>query len=135
MEASRLSKSMPWQLAGWVSEPDRGCRGINKGLVRATGEVVVWLNSDDLYYPDAIEAAVEALDANPQSSSVFSDVESIDEAGKPFRPHALRALGLGGFDALHHRAAGFHPASVPSANRACSTRAIITCSTITCGCG
>jgi len=73
------------QLAGWVSEPDRGqSEGINKGLARATGDVVAWLNSDDLYYPGAVQAAVAALAANPQASFVFSDVESIDEAGQPF---------------------------------------------------
>ncbi len=73
------------QLAGWVSEPDRGqAEGINKGLARATGDVVAWLNSDDLYYPGAVQAAVAALAANPQASFVFSDVESIDEAGQPF---------------------------------------------------
>ena len=73
------------QLAGWVSEPDRGqSEGINKGLARATGEVVAWLNSDDLYYPGAVQAAVAALAANPQASFVFSDVKSIDEAGQPF---------------------------------------------------
>ena len=73
------------RLAGWVSEPDRGqAEGINKGLARATGDVVAWLNSDDLYYPGAVQAAVAALAANPQASFVFSDVESIDEAGQPF---------------------------------------------------
>jgi hypothetical protein len=83
------------QLAGWVSEPDRGqAEGINKGLARATGEVVAWLNSDDLYYPDAVEAAVDALAANPQASFVFSDVESIDEAGQPFHRMCYGHWGL-----------------------------------------
>ena len=83
------------QLAGWISEPDRGqAEGINKGLARATGEVVAWLNSDDLYYPGAVQAAVAALAANPQAAFVFSDVESIDEAGQPFHRMHYGPWGL-----------------------------------------
>ncbi len=93
------------KLAGWVSEPDRGqAEGINKGLARATGDIVAWLNSDDVYYPGAVEAAVEALDANPQVSFVFSDVESIDEAGKPF--HRMRYGHWGLADLMRFRIIG-----------------------------
>jgi glycosyltransferase involved in cell wall biosynthesis len=46
----------------WVSEPDRGqSDAVNKGFGMARGEIFGWLNSDDLYLPGAIGAAVEAL--------------------------------------------------------------------------
>jgi glycosyltransferase involved in cell wall biosynthesis len=39
----------------WVSEPDSGqSEAINKGLRRATGEIINWLNSDDYYQPEAL---------------------------------------------------------------------------------
>jgi glycosyltransferase involved in cell wall biosynthesis len=48
------------QVTGCVEEPDRGqVEAINKGIARATGEIVGFLNSDDLYLPGAL-AAVDA---------------------------------------------------------------------------
>jgi glycosyltransferase involved in cell wall biosynthesis len=50
------------RLAWWVSEPDNGqTDALNKGLRRATGDIVAYINSDDYYLPGAFEAAVEAL--------------------------------------------------------------------------
>jgi len=44
----------PW-LTYWVSEPDDGqSEAINKGLRKATGDVVAYINTDDLYTPGAL---------------------------------------------------------------------------------
>lgn len=70
------------RLAGWISEPDRGQgEAINKGFSRARGEIVAWLNSDDLYLPGAIGRAVEVLMGDPSLAMGFGDVRSIDGAG------------------------------------------------------
>jgi glycosyltransferase involved in cell wall biosynthesis len=46
----------------WVSEPDRGqAHALNKGFALATGDLFGWLNSDDVYLPGAISAAVEMM--------------------------------------------------------------------------
>jgi glycosyltransferase involved in cell wall biosynthesis len=62
------------RLAYWVSEPDRGqVHAINKGLARATGEVVAYLNSDDLYLPGALSAVGEHFARHPECEWVCGD--------------------------------------------------------------
>ena len=47
-----IIKKYQHRLAYWISEKDQGhYDAVNKGFARATGEVVAWLNSDDLYFP------------------------------------------------------------------------------------
>jgi glycosyltransferase involved in cell wall biosynthesis len=46
----------------WVSEPDRGqADALNKGFAMARGEILGWLNADDLYLPGAVTAAVSLI--------------------------------------------------------------------------
>jgi glycosyltransferase involved in cell wall biosynthesis len=50
------------RIAWWVTEPDAGqTDALNKGLARATGEVIAYINSDDYYLPGAFETAVGIL--------------------------------------------------------------------------
>lgn len=80
-----IIKDYQHHLTGWVSEKDSGqADAINKGFAKVNGEIVAWLNSDDIYYPGAIRQAVQAFREHPEASFVYSDVESIDAEGKPF---------------------------------------------------
>ncbi|HLE52210.1 MAG TPA: glycosyltransferase family 2 protein [Anaerolineales bacterium] len=71
------------RVAWWVSEKDKGqAEAINKGMARANGEIVAWLNSDDLYLPGAVSKAVIALQENPQAGMVFGNAITIDVEGR-----------------------------------------------------
>ena len=73
------------QIDWWVSEPDGGqSDAINKGFREATGDIVAWVNSDDVLMPGAIQKAVEAFEEHPDAVFVFGDVYSIDGNGKTF---------------------------------------------------
>ena len=71
------------RLAGWVSEADQGqTDAINKGFDLSKGEIMAWLNSDDLYQPGAVRAAVDYLVSNPHLGMVYGDTDLIDEKGR-----------------------------------------------------
>jgi glycosyltransferase involved in cell wall biosynthesis len=73
------------RLSWWVSEKDSGqSEAINKGFQRARGEIVGWLNSDDIYLPGAVSAAVEAFRSNPTAGLVYGDALAIDADGRQF---------------------------------------------------
>jgi glycosyltransferase involved in cell wall biosynthesis len=75
----KYAKRIHW----WVSEKDNGqADGINKGLRRAKGEIVAWLNSDDFYQPGAISNAVRALRENPDAGFVYGNLQVVNPAGE-----------------------------------------------------
>jgi len=86
------------ELSWWVSEPDQGQGdAIRKGLARAGGKYVAWINSDDTYLPGALQQAIAALEANPDWGLVYGNVLAINEAGKKinlleYQPYQLEDL-------------------------------------------
>jgi glycosyltransferase involved in cell wall biosynthesis len=72
----------------WVSEPDRGqAHAINKGWSRSSGEILAWLNSDDIYLPGAIAKAVAHFVDCPETGIVYGEGNYIDEYGQFIAPY------------------------------------------------
>jgi glycosyltransferase involved in cell wall biosynthesis len=71
------------RLSYWVSEPDRGQpHALNKGFSRATGDIVAYLNSDDLYLPGAFAVVIEYFDKHPESNWICGDTLMFGDPAK-----------------------------------------------------
>ncbi|HVE16058.1 MAG TPA: glycosyltransferase, partial [Chthoniobacterales bacterium] len=80
-------------LASWVSEKDRGqSHAINNGFAKATGEIVTWLNSDDMFAPGALAAGVVALAAT--GADMVAGIAEIQTNGRTEARH-LTSCGDG----------------------------------------
>ena len=85
------------QIAYWESQPDRGqAHAINKGLQHANGEILGWLNSDDVLLPDTVSRVVSAFGEYPHVDVVYGRLERIDASGS-VAPTPNSAQGSGYF--------------------------------------
>jgi glycosyltransferase involved in cell wall biosynthesis len=79
----------------YVSEKDRGqADAINRGLRLSRGEVLGYLNSDDVLRPGALHAVGEAFAANPDLLFVWGRAAYIDADGKSVSPYLVRPEAL-----------------------------------------
>jgi glycosyl transferase family 2 len=87
----------------WVSEPDTGMyNAVNKGLARARGEIVAYLNSDDLYFPWTLATVAKAFTTHEDADFVFGDILSVDDETGAQTPLIMTPFDLG-----HLRRVGF----------------------------
>jgi glycosyltransferase involved in cell wall biosynthesis len=81
-----IKKYEPW-LAYWESEPDRGqSHAINKGLLKSTGRLFNWHNSDDVLTPNSLATMASAIIKYPQAGYVHGfrvliDYKSVVQQG------------------------------------------------------
>lgn len=74
-----------------ICEKDNGAfDAINKGLALATGDVLGWLNSDDLYEPGALKRVVEVMEKEKDCALCFGHCPIINEQGIEIRKGITR---------------------------------------------
>ena len=75
----------------WISESDRGpSQAINKGFAMTSGEVLAWLNADDVYYPGALAAVAACFAAHPETQVIYGDADHIDAADRHIEAYPTR---------------------------------------------
>jgi glycosyltransferase involved in cell wall biosynthesis len=68
----------------WISEKDSGpANAVNKLLHRARGDILGWVNSDDMYAPSAVGRAVARFVADPKLQMIYGEAEHVDQFGAP----------------------------------------------------
>ena len=70
----------------WVSEKDRGqSDGLNKGFKKATGDIIVWINSDDMLCPGALCTINDYFESNPDKSVLTGNIVLVNRNGEKIR--------------------------------------------------
>jgi GT2 family glycosyltransferase len=69
-----------------ISEPDRGMSdALNKGFALCRGDIIGWLNTDDLYLPGTLARVAEYFDTHPECLWVYGKCRIIDEEDREIR--------------------------------------------------
>lgn len=70
----------------WVSEEDKGHGdAINKGFSNTTGDVMAWINSDDMYMPGSFRVVAEIFEKFPHIMWIVGCNSWLDQDGKMTR--------------------------------------------------
>ena len=67
----------------WESKPDKGhADAVNKAILRSTGDIIGWLNSDDTYTEGAVKKAVDYMQNHPEIDMVYGNCYFVDVNGR-----------------------------------------------------
>jgi glycosyltransferase involved in cell wall biosynthesis len=74
------------RISFWISEKDRGqSHALNKGFQKATGDILIWINSDDILVDGALEKAARYFLDNPSVDVVHGCTILFQDAKQQIR--------------------------------------------------
>ena len=85
----------------WETQPNMGeVPTLNKALMRARGDIIGKLSSDDFLYPRAIQEVVDRLSQDPALVMAFPDFDLVDEEGRVVQ--TIHKPDMGIVDVVRH---------------------------------
>lgn len=80
----------------FISEPDKGqLDAVQKGILRATGDVLYWLNADDAVMPGVFRTVAEVFSKDPTVEYVYGDNYWFQEEARKFGvAHSVKRLSF-----------------------------------------
>jgi glycosyltransferase involved in cell wall biosynthesis len=94
-ESVSIIKKYEKQLAYWVSEKDDGLyHGLQKGFAKSSGEIMAWINADDMYHKKSLFMIATLFEKFGDVRWIMGSNTYFDESGHPFvydnQPYAQR---------------------------------------------
>jgi glycosyltransferase involved in cell wall biosynthesis len=84
VDVLKISPDVFW----WVSERDGGqAAAINRGLQEATGDILAFLNSDDIYFPGALARVADYFHLHPECLILYGDAQHLHADGSVMEPY------------------------------------------------
>ncbi len=78
-------------LAFWISEKDNGMYdAINKGFQKSTGEIMAWINSDDMFHANAFVNVAKIFESFPEVKWIQGNPTTFDRSGQIVLAKPLR---------------------------------------------